>query len=288
MVAPLLRKIIESLKQLARQTPLTTAVAAIKREHGLQVDAQTIRNRLHEAKIFHHIPAKKPLMTEKHKEERLGFALQYYSVADDFWKKVIFCDEKTFSTDEHSSLLHCWRPVNTRYEAENIQPIRRSGRITAALWGWMADSGPGELIKVNERLNSHQYTEILEEVLTPSVRSLIPDQETVYVVMDNSPVHNAKAVKEWFTAHQDIIRIEWPAKSADLNPIENLWAYIVSINKWDSSEIRTKGALISHAKSVWESLKPKRHEVNICEKLVDSMPRRLGEVIVKRGSHTKY
>ncbi|XP_064115104.1 uncharacterized protein LOC135221216 [Macrobrachium nipponense] len=97
--------------EAARQTPLTTAVA-IKREHGLQLDAQTIRNRLHEDKIFHHIPAKKPLMAEKHKEERLGFALQYYSVADDFWKKVIFCD-KTFSTDEHSS-LHCWRPVNTR------------------------------------------------------------------------------------------------------------------------------------------------------------------------------
>ncbi|XP_066981033.1 uncharacterized protein [Macrobrachium rosenbergii] len=45
--------------EAARQTPLTTAVA-IKREYGLQVDAQTIRNRLHEAKIFHHIPAKKP------------------------------------------------------------------------------------------------------------------------------------------------------------------------------------------------------------------------------------
>ena len=98
--------------EAARLTPLTTAVA-IKRENALQVGSQTIRNRLHEAKIYHHIPAKKPFMTEKHKEERLGFALQYYPVADDFWKSVIFCDEKTFSTDEHGS-LHCWRPVNTR------------------------------------------------------------------------------------------------------------------------------------------------------------------------------
>ena len=98
--------------EAARSTPLTTAVA-IKRQYALPLNAQTVRNRLHEAGIYHHIPAKKPFITRTHETGRLCFALQFYPIADDFWKKVIFCDEKTFSSDEHGS-LHCWRPANTR------------------------------------------------------------------------------------------------------------------------------------------------------------------------------
>lgn len=151
----------------------------------------------------------------------------------------------------------------------------------------MAASGPGELIEIHERMNSLQYIEILEEVLVPSVRALIiPEPEPIYVVMDNSSVHNAIIVREWFEEHPDIIRIEWPARSPDLNPIENLWGHIT--NRWDGSNVKNKENLIGHAKLVWESLRPKRGEMNICERLVDSMPRRLGLLIDNNGSYSKY
>lgn len=42
---------------------------------------------------------------------------------------------------------------------------------------------------------------------------------------DNAPVHTAKVMKEYFMS-QDAI-INWPARSPDLSPIENLWGMIV-------------------------------------------------------------
>lgn len=95
-----------------QQQPLTNAVA-VKIKTGLQINVQTLRNRLHSAGIHHRTPAVKPQLTQSHKEERLGFALEYYSMPDSFWNTVIFCDEKTFSSDDHGQ-LHCWRPDNTR------------------------------------------------------------------------------------------------------------------------------------------------------------------------------
>lgn len=95
----------------SQQQPLTNAVA-VKMKTGLQIHVQTLRNRLHKAGIHHRTPAAKPQLTKSHKEERLGFALQYYTMADSFWNTVIFCDGKT-SSDDHGQ-LHCWRPDNTR------------------------------------------------------------------------------------------------------------------------------------------------------------------------------
>ena len=129
----------------------------------------------------------------------------------------------------------------------------------------MAKSGPGELIEIEERLNSEQYVQIMDQVLLPTVRAmLIPEPEPVYLVMDNCPIHNSKLVTDWLNNHPEIIRIEWPAKSPDLNPIENLWAKMVS--HWDASNAKNKTSLIEHAKSVWELCRPTRSE-NYCENL---------------------
>ncbi|XP_064100845.1 uncharacterized protein LOC135211469 [Macrobrachium nipponense] len=97
------------------------------------------------------------------------------------------------------------------YAEENIEPSRRSGRISAGLWGWMAASGPGELIVIDERMNSNQYIAILHgQILVPSVRKLLlPYPMPIYIAMDNSAVHNAKAVKKWFQQNPDVVRIDW-------------------------------------------------------------------------------
>ncbi|MPC69979.1 Transposable element Tc1 transposase [Portunus trituberculatus] len=123
------RAILES----AIQSPLKTAVA-IRNELQLQLSPGTVRNRLHEAGIHHRTPAVKGKLTDEHRAARLEFAQQHIDNGLDYWGRVIFSDEKTFTSNTHGR-LHCWRRYNTRYDCQNIYEEGRSGRITCNVWG---------------------------------------------------------------------------------------------------------------------------------------------------------
>lgn len=108
--------------------PFTNA-AIVGRQYGVHRD--TVRKVWNDIGIEHHIAAKKPFMTEAHRQERLGYALQ--NLTRD-WDNVVFSGEKTFQSDRHQK-THLYRPRNCRYDDRYIQPTRRSGRITAGVWG---------------------------------------------------------------------------------------------------------------------------------------------------------
>jgi len=98
------------------------------------------------------------------------------------------------------------------------------------------------------------------------------------LVQDNSAAHTAHVVQEWFAQHSEIEVLDGPAKSPDLNLIENVWAAIV--NSWDAGHERNKAQLIAHAKTALE---------NLCQKpqlfanLRAFIEKRLDQVIERNG-----
>ncbi len=97
---------------------------------------------------------------------------------------------------------------------------------------------------------------------------------------DNDQLHKdaIKLVKEWNAKHASSVSIllPWPPNSPDLNPAENLWAWMDS--KLDALGCNTfleyKAAVHSVAKSV-----PPRMSFN----LITSMPARIAECIRLKG-----
>ncbi|KAI8441655.1 hypothetical protein MSG28_015209 [Choristoneura fumiferana] len=139
----------------------------------------------------------------------------------------------------------------------------------------------GELVEITGRMNAVDYKEILEESFLPTAQVFYPNEHITFM-QDNSSVHNARLVQGWINDHRDeLTRIKMPAKSPDLNPIENLWGKMVQ--EWDGNQCRTKDALRRHALNVWESFRGR----NVCENLVGSMRRRLQAVLNAEGSYTK-
>lgn len=272
----------EAIKEAAERNSFTNAVA-VAQDLNLPVSERTVRRRLHEQGIHHRRPAVKEKLTERHRELRLQFARNHEDQGMEFWARAVFSDEKTFRSSNHGK-IHCWRYNNTRYERRNIFEEARSGHVTCNLWGWMSINGVGELTPINGRFTSEQYIEILEEVMLPSVRAYaFPYPERFLFIQDRCPIHTSGIVQRWFREHPEIELMDWPSKGCDMNPIENLWGNLV--NTWEPSEERTSHALFEHAIREWEILRRKPHLVR---QHVESMPRRLQQVIEKEGGWTKY
>ena len=75
--------------------------------------------------------------------------------------------------------------------------------------------------------------------------------------------------------------IEWPSRSPDLNPIENLWG--IMVNECTDRNERTPDVLERHYMEMWESI---RRDPELCQQLVQSMRRRMQDCI-DNGSRTK-
>ena len=98
--------------QQARENSFTNSID-IASSLQLTVSPRTVRRRLHAAGLHNHAAATKDMLTSAHKDKRLHFAHEHVGEGMDFWGRVIFTDEKTFSSSTHGR-ARCWRFTNTR------------------------------------------------------------------------------------------------------------------------------------------------------------------------------
>lgn len=260
------------------------AATQVLQEVDPNLSQSTMRRRMKEDGLMNGVAAVKTLLEERHKETRMTFARSVEHLTAEDWRTVIFTDEKVFSTDKDCRRT-VWRRRGERYHPDNILPKHRSGRVTAAFWGWMSAAGPGELVEIDRRMNSELYIEILEEVMIPSVRAVYPVEVVpiIRVVEDNSAVHRARIVRDWYDDHPEVERFNWPAKSPDLNVIENFWSKMGE--GWTPVARERREGLCRRVHAAWEELREKP-EYSLA--LVNSMPRRIQKVLDEEGRPIPY
>ena len=147
------------------------------------------------------------------------------------------------------------------------------------VWGAFSYHGIGNIVffEKGESVNTEQYLDLLYN----NLEECYDKCKAEYFVQDGAPCHTSKQVKEWLeNCALDYIK-DWPANSPDLNPIENLWSLMKNeIKKEDTSSLPKLKATLQR---VWETLPEER-----LHSLVDSVPRRLQEIINKKGNTTRY
>lgn len=165
--------------------------------------------------------------------------------------------------------------------------MRRSGRQNQNYWSWFSYHGAGKLIRITRRLNGARCDKNFDRFFWPWIQEVYPGNQIVYVIEDNSRIHTFAIVRQWYARHSNthpkIIRLDHPSRSPDLNPIENLWAYMVK--NWDEQVSHNKNQLRARVQQSWADVKRNRP---LLRKLVMSMPRRLQAVIDNNGSYIRY
>ena len=127
-------------------------------------------------------------------------------------------------------------------------------------------------------MNSEQHIKVLQDQL------LLKISETFYrdwvFQQDGAPAHTAERTKRFLEA-QRVKVLDWPSKSPDLNPIENLWSTlkhaVYSRNPRDIDEMKQ---YISEEIAIFD--KKSIHN------LIDSMRKRVQMVIEKEGDVIDY
>ena len=99
---------------------------------------------------------------------------------------------------------------------------------------------------------------------------------------DNARLHRARVVEEYLQ-QETIVRMDWPACSPDLNPIEHicnmLQVEILRRPVQATTLVELDNVLIEE----WNNIK-----MAAIQRLLGSMRRRCQTVIASRGSHTSY
>ena len=169
------------------------------------------------------------------------------------WHKVLFSDEAPFDLLGSRLRTFVKRKPNERYMylPECLEPKQQNGGGKVHVWGCMSAKGVGELRILTRNVNSDYYVEILGKEMVESGRPLMND----YFVFqqDNAPAHKSKKSMGWLEDH-DINVLPWPARSPNLNPIENLWRIMQSkVKKYNPENLEDLKMKIMDA---WRSITP--------------------------------
>ncbi|GFW00401.1 transposable element Tcb2 transposase [Trichonephila clavipes] len=213
----------------ARRRRTTTGLQLVAdhfQASGRRISATTVRNRLHNAGLY----ARRPVVC--------------VPLTDDSEGTAYAGQENMFLGRRNNGLLY------------------RGGGIL--VWAGISLGGHTDLhVFHGGTVTGLRYR---DEILDPYVRPYAAANGNDFILMDdNARPHRARIVEEYLEDH-GLERMEWPARSQDLNPIEHLWDYLgrefAALNPPPRSLHELKQGLLC----VWSSL-----PIPVSDNLINSM-----------------
>lgn len=243
---------------------------------GVSVSHRTVLRALQSVKTlrFSHLRHYIPL-TKQHQQQRYHWAQECLAANID-WNKVLFTDEKVWYLDGPDVRPKVWQ--DTRDPPPGL-PRTGARHRSVYVWGAISADFVPDLVLVPNVYTARAYCQVLTDGLLPydAIR-----QYTLF--HDRHPVHTATYTQTWLTQEHILSRL-MPPKGADMNPIENVWAYVSATVFPQNKTYTSTQTLIASIHSAWRTIQT---DSALRHTLVSSMPRRLEEVVTKKGAWTTY
>ena len=259
----------------------------LEEDFKIKVNPETVRRALRVAGLGAIEKPTKPLLSQANVKKRLAWCKQHKDWTVDDWKRVIWTDETKINRFNSDGRQWAWIRSGEQLQNHHVKLTVKHGGGNIMLWSAITYAGVGWMCKIDGNMDKTLYKEILEDELEQTIAFAIEKlgfrREQVIFQQDNDPKHSSKLVKEYLQ-EQFYQVMQWPPQSPDLNSIENMWALLK--RRLNQYETATKGMneLYERVTEVWyDQMKPEE-----CQKVIESIPRRIKAVIRAKGYWTKY
>ncbi|GFW17556.1 transposable element Tcb2 transposase [Trichonephila clavipes] len=248
---------------------------------GRPISRFTVARRLHGGGLFARRPVRCVPLTPAHRRRRSLWCREHRNWRDNEWGRVLFTDESRFSLSSDSHRILIWRERGSRSHPSNIIERDRYGDRGVLVWGG---------IMLGSRTDLHIFdagsvkgTRYCNEILLPYVRLFRGAMGLQFLFMDdNAPWHRTVAAEQLLES-EDIERMDWPARSPDLNPIEHVWDFLGRRLVARTLPPVTIRELRLALQDEWAAM-PQQ----LIDTLILSMGRRCETCLAVRGDHIPY
>ena len=150
------------------------------------------------------------------------------------------------------------------------------------IWGAITGKEKGPMVVWDKENWGNIAAKTYIQHIVPTVHKFWESNEDYLLMEDGAAAHRAKITLEAYN-RLGVTRIDWPASSPDLNPIENVWRLLKARLRKRTDWPYTLEAMEHAIKEEWEALclEDYLHYIR-------SMPERVQAVIAAHGGHTKW
>ena len=195
------------------------------------------------------------------------------------WTRIVFSDGSRFCLFKNDGRTLVRRRCNERESEECIVKRHTASTRGIMVWGAISYNSKSPLVRFRGIMNALNYiSDVLEPVAIPFLNSL-PD---AIFQQDNARPHTARVVRSFFNEN-NVNLSDWPARSPDLPPIENVWDYV-------GRKISNSRRRITNEEQLWVAVERAWNDVSqgTIRNLFDSMQRRVRMVLKVRGRGINY